>query len=681
MTLDNKQDNDETQIDNWEEALEIVGETVRPDANDGTGAQQQAIARSYTVNRARQRLKLHKMTIQRAVDNGLLTAFIDPENNLRIPAKEIESLLQDEERYEMIAANELVNMRDIADALGIKTAAARKKVRKAGLDPKKPRWEMVRGKWNLPETLREFRNRIIENRDDKKRQQREQRDAKKRRREEKREEERRRRNELRAQLVASFPAWSELDRSQQMMMLHIGPPNSGKTHDALNRLAEAGSGWYLAPLRLLAWEVADRLNQRGVPCNLLTGEEFIPIEGAQITAATIEMFNANQHGEVVIIDEAQMLADSDRGWAWTRAMMSSLAPEMHIIAPQTAEGLIKRMAEAANIPIGTVYHERLAPISVANKTWSIKNMPPKTILVAFSRKMVLTLKTRLESFGRTVSVVYGSLPPEVRRKQADRFANGETEICVATDAVGMGLNLPADNVCFYEVEKFDGRDIRTLYSSEIQQIGGRAGRYGIAEDTGIIGATRKNDLKTIRSLFYQTPPDLTHARVAPTVEDLTLIPGTLAERLAEWSRLQSIPADLRKTVKTANMAERVELANRLTNLQVAKLGLPHAIQLVNAPTRKSTRDFWYDCAIAIIDRAPMPLPPPPPEEVLDTEDLDYTETCISCADIYLWLAHRREFHECGEHKELVWHDRLEWSNRVDEALLSKIRTAYIDDYR
>ena len=159
---------------------------------------------------------------------------------------------------------------------------------------------------------------------------------------------------------------------------------------------------------------------------------------------------------------------------------------------------------------------------------------------------------------------------------------------------------------------------------------------------------------------------MTHARVAPTVEDLTLIPGTLAERLAEWSRLQSIPADLRKTVKTANMAERVELANRLTNLQVAKLGLPHAIQLVNAPTRKSTRDFWYDCAIAIIDRAPMPLPPPPPEEVLDTEDLDYTETCISCADIYLWLAHRREFHECGEHKELVWHDRLEWSNRVDE---------------
>lgn len=681
MTSDNKQFSDETQADSWEQAREMVGERLRHDASDGTNAQQQAIARSYTINRARQRLNLHKMTIQQAINDGILTAFLDPENNLRIPAEEIESILHDLERYEQIAAKELVSVHDIADALDSKTAAIRKRLRKAGLDAKRPRWEMIRGKWNLPQTIDEFRSLITENRDKKKQHQRDQREAKKRRREQKREEERRRRAELRAQLVASFPAWSELDRSEQMMILHIGPPNSGKTHDAIQRLAEAGSGWYLAPLRLLAWEVADRLNQRGVPCNLLTGEEYIPVEGALITASTIEMFNPANPGEVVIIDEAQMLADSDRGWAWTRAMMSSTAPEMHIIGPDTAEELIKKMAEAANMPMGTVYHQRLAPIRVAERTWSLKSLPPKTILVAFSRKMVLALKTQLETFGRTVSVVYGSLPPEVRRKQADRFASGETEICVATDAVGMGLNLPADNVCFYEVEKYDGRDIRTLYASEVQQIGGRAGRYGIAEDTGVVGATRKSDLKIIRSLFHQTPPVLTHARVAPSVDDIAIIPGSLAQRLTEWSQLQSIPQELRSAVKTADMAERVELAHRLTNLQVAQLGLANALQLVNAPTRKSTRDFWYDCAIAIIDRAPMPLPPPPPEEILDTEDLDYTETCISCADIYLWLAHRHEFEEFGEHIELVWNDRLEWSNRIDEALLSKIRTAYIDDFR
>ncbi len=664
------------QVDSWEQALELAGEILRPDGNDGETAEQQTIARSYTVSRARRRLNLHQNTIARAVDNGHLIAFIDPVYNLRIPAKEIEAVLVNQQRYEEIALNERISARDLADALNVKTATARKRLRQKGFDHKKPEWKSIRGQWDLPEGLRDFRRLVEDQREEKRRQKRQQREDVKRRREEKREEERRRRAELRAQLVASFPAWSELDRSKQMMMLHIGPPNSGKTHDAINRLAEAGNGWYLAPLRLLAWEIYDRLNARGVPCNLLTGEEYIPVEGAEITASTIEMFNPNAPGEVVIIDEAQMLADPDRGWAWTRALMSSTAPEMHVIAPQTAQTLIQKMAEAANMPMGTVVHERLAPIRVADRAWQLETLPDKTILVAFSRKLVLTLKTRLEEKGRNVSVVYGGLPPEVRRKQAERFANGETEICVATDAVGMGLNLPADNVCFWELEKFDGRDIRQLYSSEVKQIGGRAGRYGISE-AGVVGATTRNDLKVLKRLFYQTSPDLTHARVAPTVEDLKLIPGSLSERLEEWSRLQSIPPELRNAVSTADLNERVELAGMLSDRQVAKLGLAHAVQLVNAPTRKSTRDFWYDCAMAIIDRAPMPLPPYPAEEITDTGSLDYTEMCIACADVYLWLAHRREFEDCGEHLEIVKYDRRKWSDMIDDALLNKISTTYL----
>jgi ATP-dependent RNA helicase SUPV3L1/SUV3 len=632
---------------------------------------------SYTLNRARRRLNLHQNTLEKAIEQGVLLSFKDADGAIRISVEDVEALLADETRFEAVAGYERINVREIAEAMNVKTATARKRLRQRGFDHNKPLWSQIRGQIGLATTLNAFRQQIIANREELKRQTRAKREDVRRKREEKKENERRRRNDLRAQLVASFPAWSEIDRSHQLMMLHIGPPNSGKTHEALNRLAEAGEGWYLAPLRLLAWEIFDRLNARGVPCNLLTGEEFIPMEGAAITAATVEMFNPHDPGEVVVIDEAQMIADPDRGWAWTRAMMSCTAPEMHIIGPPTSEALIRKMAEATNMPIGTVYHERLAPIRVADKPWSLKNLPARTILVAFSRKMVLLLKTKLEGMGRTVSVVYGSLPPEVRRKQAERFAAGETEICVATDAVGMGLNLPADHVCFYEVDKFDGRDIRILHSSEVQQIGGRAGRFGIS-DTGIVGATRWPDLKILKSLFYRTPPDLSHARVAPSVDDLTLIPGSLHERLAEWGRLQSIPQELRASVKTADMAERVELARMLTDFQVSKLGLSNAVQLVNAPTRKSTRPFWYDCAIAIIDKMPMPLPPPPPAEIFDTEDLDYTETCISCADIYLWLAHRKEFSDFAEHKEIVRFERLEWSDRIDEALLSKIRSSYLD---
>lgn len=660
----------------WEDALELAGDVVRPDGNDGDTAEQQAIARSYTLNRARRYLDLHKATVTYAVENGTLSAFIDPHSNMRIPANEIETVAQDPITLEQLSEMERISVYDLAEALGVRKNNARKKLRKHGLDVKKPYWYQLRGMWNLPETLAEFRARVDDRRAERRAEKRNRRERAKQRKIERREEERQRRAELSAKLVASFPAWSELDRSRQMMMLHIGPPNSGKTHDSLNRLAEAGEGWYLAPLRLLAWEVYDRLNARGVPCNLLTGEEHIPVEGAKITASTIEMFNPNHPGKVVIIDEAQMLADPDRGWAWTRALMSSTAPEMHVIAPHTARGLIQKMAEAAHIPMGTVEHTRLAPISVADDTWRLENMPDKTILVAFSRKMVLTLKTRLEANGRNISVVYGGLPPEVRRKQAERFAAGETEICVATDAVGMGLNLPADHVCFWEMEKFDGRNIRKLKASEVQQIGGRAGRYGFST-TGLVGATRKEDLRLLRKLFYQTPPDLTHARVAPSVDDLELIPGSLSEKLEEWAQLESIPPELRRTVKTADMTERVELASMLTDAQVAKLGIANAVQLVNAPTRKSTRDYWYDCAMSIIHDVQMPVPPAPPDVVNNSSDLDYIEMCIACADVYLWLAHRKEFADFGRQLQAVQYERREWSDRIDDALLNKIRTSYI----
>ena len=647
-------------------------DNVTPDYDDAV--------RTYTLNRARKRLNLHKMTVERAIDRGVLRGFHDDDDILYVYADDVDQALRDMTLYEAIAETERIKLKDLADALDVKLAHARKLLRDVGANQNRPNWGDIRARWELPDTLPAFQQRVQDQRDIRRKARRAKRAEKKRRRAERKEAERQRRAELRAQLVASFPAWSELDRADQMMMLHIGPPNSGKTHDSLQRLSEAGRGWYLAPLRLLAWEVFDRLNQQGVPCNLLTGEEYVPVEGAEITAATIEMFNAQTSGDVVIIDEAQMLADADRGWAWTRAMMQCLAPEMHVIAPPTAKMLIHKMAKAANIPLGTVFHERLAPISVADEPWSLKNMPPKTILVAFSRKMVLTLKTRLENYQRSVSVVYGSLPPEVRRKQAERFASGETDICVATDAVGMGLNLPADHVCFYEIEKYDGREIRLLKPAEVQQIGGRAGRYGFSK-TGLVGATSGTDLRLVKSLFYADAEILTHARVAPSVDDLRLIPGTLAERLQEWGRLQSIPEQLRTAIKTADLNERIELASMLTDIQVAKLGLASALQLVNAPTRKSTRDFWFDCATAIIDEMPMPLPPDPPTEILDTGDLDYTEMCIAAADIYLWLGYRREFHHVAEHMEEVKQDRRAWSDRIDEALLSKIRTAYRDDYR
>lgn len=662
----------------WQDALDAAGEVLRLGAKDGDTRRQQVLARSYTVEAAAKRLRLHEKALLDAIAANLLPCFTDPEDKLRIPAEVIEAACFDPEQIEEIAAHELVKVKEMALVLGMTYPGIRRRLHRARLKGAEVPWGKVRGRWNLPASLEEFRARLKQALELKHAQRESERVAfeealaeQHAREREQREHERQQRKVLRARLLAAFPSWRHEGRAEQQIHLHVGPPNSGKTHDALNTLAKIERGWYLAPLRLLAYEVFDRLNRRGVFCNLLTGEEYIPVPGAKITAATIEMFNPAASGDCIIIDEAQMLADSDRGWAWTRALMEAQAPEIHVIAPQTAQSLIEQMARAANIPLNIIEHQRLAPIKVADQNWTLNKLPDRTILVAFSRRTVLQLKTELEQMKRKVSVVYGNLPPEVRRRQADRFADGETEICIATDAVGMGLNLPADYVCFYEVEKFDGRMVRLLTASEVQQIGGRAGRYGLSQ-AGEVGATRMKDLRIIRKLFEQEPDPLTHARVAPTVDDLSMIPGSLADKLNQWALLQSIPDELRPAIKTADLSERVELAKMLSDEEVQHLGLSAAVELTNAPTRQSSREYWRNCASAILSDEPMPLPPPPPREINNNDDLEATEWSVSCADIYLWLSRRRDFLGFGPQENEVRQMRADWSMQIDAALLSKL---------
>lgn len=651
----------------WERFVALSGEVVRPGARDGDRSRTRVIAHTYTPQTAARRLGLRRQSIDAAIRRGRLRMFRDPDGHERIPAVQVEAAVEDPRLSEEIAAHEVMQTRDIAIVSGVSYATARRRLQRAHLSTTRPRWGEVRGKWGLPERLDEFRQRLKE----------ETADWWARRFEAARaaEERKRRAQEaLRARLVAAFPSWQHEGRSQQHITLHVGPTNSGKTYDALNRLSEVGEGWYLAPLRLLAFEVFDTLNTRGVLCNLLTGEERIDVPGASITAATVEMFNPQRSGRCVLIDEAHLLAEPDRGWAWTRALMEAQAPEIHVIGAPIAQELVERLAHAAAVEIDVVEHERLTPLQVAEKPWPLDQLPSRTILVAFSRAAVLALKVDLERRGRTVSVVYGNLPPEVRRNQAARFAGGESEICVATDAVGMGLNLPADQVCFAEVEKFDGREQRLLTPNEIRQIGGRAGRY-LYSQMGEVGATTRQHLALVRKLFHVPPDPLTHARVAPTVEDIAMIPGHLAERLARWAALESIPDSLRSAIKTADMSERIELAGLLRQPEVDRLGLPAAMKLINAPTQQNTRAYWRQCASAILFGEPMPLPPAPTTRITGSQDLEWAEMCIRCADIYLWLSSRREFRKFGAEASHVRRLRASWSGWIDEALIHKIDAA------
>lgn len=280
-----------------------------------------------------------------------------------------------------------------------------------------------------------------------------------------------------------FPAARALGRRLHAV---LGPTNSGKTHRALEALRAAPSGVYLAPLRLLAHEVAERLNAAGVPCDLVTGEEVVRVPGARHVAATIEAGWSAQAVDVAVIDEVQLLGDPDRGWAWTQALVGTPAREVWGVGSLAAEPALHELARRLGEPLTVERLERKGALSVLDRPMTLAQLAPGDALIAFSRGEVLQWREALRQRGLEVACIYGALGPEVRRAEAERFRSGQAQVLVATDAIGMGLNLPIARVVFTTLVKFDGICERGLSTAEIQQIAGRAGRFGLHE-AGLVG--------------------------------------------------------------------------------------------------------------------------------------------------------------------------------------------------
>ncbi len=326
----------------------------------------------------------------------------------------------------------------------------------------------------------------------------------------------------------SFDVARQLGRR---VTLYLGPPNSGKTHAAFEKLAGAQDGAYLAPLRLLALEGRDRLVGRGVPCSLLTGEESVPAENARVISSTIEMANTREAVDVAVIDEAQMLFDDSRGWAWTQAICGVPARELIIIASAYAAPAIERLLALCGERPQRRLFERKQQVQLMPAPVPMTHLQAGDAVVAFSRRDVLMLRDQIAQDGHRVSVIYGALPPEVRRREAERFAVGASDVLVATDAIGMGLNLPIRRVLFSTLEKFDGVGDRKLSVSEVHQIAGRAGRYGL-HDEGFVSVLKESEasaFKILRELLPKEPraPLDFKAPVAPNWTHVS----TIAERM------------------------------------------------------------------------------------------------------------------------------------------------------
>lgn len=315
--------------------------------------------------------------------------------------------------------------------------------------------------------------------------------------------------------------------------IHLGETNTGKTYTAMERLKVAKNGVYLSPLRILALENYEKLNNSGVICNLLTGEEEILKEGAMHTSCTIEKADLKKEYDIAIIDEIQMIDDSQRGAAWTRALLGLRCNEIHICGALNAKRVVEKIIEDCNDDYEFKEYKRSIPLEVQESNFNYNYAEEGDAIVVFSKKKVLQIAEQYSDMGIKASIIYGDLPPEVRRKQYDMFINKENKVLITTDAIGMGVNLPIKRIVFLDIQKFDGEEIRYLTSQEVKQVAGRAGRKGIYE-VGYVATVRDNQ-KFIKEKLEEKDKIIKAAVLGPSDAILNIKNLPLNEKLALWA--------------------------------------------------------------------------------------------------------------------------------------------------
>ncbi|KAF3828157.1 hypothetical protein GH733_003996 [Mirounga leonina] len=310
------------------------------------------------------------------------------------------------------------------------------------------------------------------------------------------------------------PNWYPEARAiQRKIIFHSGPTNSGKTYHAIQKYLSAKSGVYCGPLKLLAHEIFEKSNAAGVPCDLVTGEERVTIEpdGKQAAhvACTVEMCSVTTPYEVAVIDEIQMIKDPARGWAWTRALLGLCAEEVHLCGESAAIDLVTELMYTTGEEVEVRNYKRLTPISVLDHALeSLDNLRPGDCIVCFSKNDIYSVSRQIEIRGLESAVIYGSLPPGTKLAQAKKFNDPDDpcKILVATDAIGMGLNLSIRRIIFYSlikptINEKGEKEIEPITTSQALQIAGRAGRFSSKYKEGEVTTMNREDLSLLKEIL------------------------------------------------------------------------------------------------------------------------------------------------------------------------------------
>ena len=275
-----------------------------------------------------------------------------------------------------------------------------------------------------------------------------------------------------------------MDNSSEKIVALLGPTNTGKTFVAIEKMLEYKSGIFGLPLRLLAREVYDKcIKKIGLEkVALITGEEKIIPSNAEYFICTVESMPKNKNVDIVIVDEIQMCGDKERGHVFTDRLLNFRGKELTMfLGSQVMQNMIKNLIQDVHFE----KKERFSKLSYGGYK-KISRLDGKVAIIAFSIEEVYAIAELIRRQKGGAAIVMGSLSPKTRNSQVELYQSGDVDYLIATDAIGMGLNMDINEIYFSNLKKFDGKKTRRLNLIEISQIAGRAGRF---QNDGIFGTT------------------------------------------------------------------------------------------------------------------------------------------------------------------------------------------------
>jgi ATP-dependent RNA helicase SUPV3L1/SUV3 len=372
----------------------------------------------------------------------------------------------------------------------------------------------------------------------------------------------------------------------------LGPTNTGKTHLAVERMLGHASGMIGLPLRLLAREVYDRIaklrGHRAVA--LVTGEEKIIPPRPHYWVCTVEAMPLSLPVEFLAVDEIQLCADPERGHVFTDRLLHARGQfETMFLGSQTMAPLIRRLLPEAEIQT----RERFSTLTYSGSK-KLTRLPRRTAIVAFSAEQVYAIAELIRRQRGGAAVVMGNLSPRTRNAQVALYQSGEVDFLVATDAIGMGLNMDVDHVAFSGLRKFDGKRMRWLHPHEVGQIAGRAGRYkrdgtfGVtgdceAMDDDLVEAVEQHRFEPVAAAEWRNAR-LDFSSLSNLMRSLAQTPGRDGLKLADESLDEIV---LRHLVKDPDIQARAKNRAHLLRLWEAcqtpdfrKLAIDEHIRLV-----------------------------------------------------------------------------------------------------